>query len=98
VRGEGARALDGCQPADTVFFEMSTSGQRKNSKDRGLSVPLQVPARPRTFVWVELRSNAGGAVEVAFDNDNGDVITETNIAAKVCRAVKDVDREFFRRE
>ena len=28
-----------------------------------------------------------GAVEVAFDHDNGDVIMETNVAAEVCRAV-----------
>jgi hypothetical protein len=36
---------------------------------------------------MELRSHAGGAVEVAFDHDNGDVIMETNLAAEVCRAV-----------
>ena len=45
----------------------------------------------------ELRSHAGRAVEVALDHDNGDVIMETNVVAEVCRAVKDIGREIFRR-
>jgi len=37
-----------------------------------------------------------GAVELAFDHHNGDVIMKTNVAAEVCRAVKDIDRQLFR--
>src|SRR6266852_9121083 len=47
---------------------------------------------------MELRSYAAGAFEVAFDHDNSDVIVETNVAAEICRAVKDIDRELFRGE
>jgi hypothetical protein len=32
-----------------------------------------------------------GACELAFDYNNGDVITEADVAAEVCRAVKDID-------
>jgi hypothetical protein len=35
---------------------------------------------------------------LAFDHDNGDVIMETNVAAEICRAVEDIDRELFRGE
>jgi hypothetical protein len=33
----------------------------------------------------------GGGFELAFDHDNGDVITEADVAAEVCCAVKDID-------
>ena len=45
--------------------------------------------------WMKL---CGGAFELAFDHDNGDVITEADVAAEVCRAVKDIHDELFRRE
>src|SRR6266403_5824163 len=48
------------------------------------------------FADRELRARASGAVELAFDHHNGDVIMKTNVAAEVCRAVKDIDRQLFR--
>ena len=57
------------------------------------------PSAIRDFlVDGELRAHAGGAVELAFNHDNGDVIVETNVAAEVCRAIKDIDRQLFRRK
>ena len=50
------------------------------------------------FADGELRAHASGAVELAFDHHNGDVIMKTNGAAEVCRAVKDIDRQLFRRK
>jgi len=47
---------------------------------------------------MELHTHTGGAVEVAFDHENGDVILETNLAAEICRALKDFDLELFRGE
>ena len=40
----------------------------------------------------DLRTHAGGAVELAFNHNDSDVIVETNVAAEVCRAVKDLNR------
>jgi hypothetical protein len=50
---------------------------------------------PKVSSWMKLCT---GAVELAFNHDNGDVITETDVSAEVCRAVKDIDDEFFRRK
>jgi len=50
------------------------------------------------FADGELRAHASGGVELAFDHHNGDVIMKTNVAAEVCRAVKDIDRQLFRRK
>ena len=51
----------------------------------------------KTFLWwMELSAHGRGAVEVAFNNDNSDVIMETYVAAEVCRAVKDFGCEFLR--
>ena len=50
------------------------------------------------FADRELRAHASGAVELAFDHHNGDVIMKTNVAAEVCRAVKDIDRQLFCRK
>ena len=50
------------------------------------------------FADGELRAHGSGAVELAFDHHNGDVIMKTNVAAEVCRAVKDIDRQLFRRK
>src|SRR6266850_1132919 len=73
--------------------------EKENECGRDAYAPLWVPAAPKTFLsWMELRSHAGGAVEVAFDHDNSDIIMETYVAAEVCRAVKDIDREPFCRE
>jgi hypothetical protein len=44
---------------------------------------------------MELRSHARGAVKITFDNENGDIVVETNLAAELCRAVKDIDHEAF---
>ena len=52
----------------------------------------------RFFADGELRAHASGAVELAFDHHNGDVIMKTNVAAEVCGAVKDIDRQLFRRK
>jgi len=56
-------------------------------------------ARSKTFFADgELRAHASGAVELAFDHHNGDVIMKTNVAAEICRAAKDIDRQLFRRK
>ena len=47
--------------------------------------------------WGVTRSRSG-AVELAFDHHNGNVIVKTNIAAEVSGAVKDIDRQLFRRK
>jgi hypothetical protein len=39
----------------------------------------------------------GGAVEVAFDDENGHIIVEI-IAAKICRGVIDIGREVLGRQ
>ncbi len=99
-KNEESSALDDCQHADRVTLRMEDDFQkRKNERGRDAYAPLWVPAPPKTFLsWMELRSHAGGAVEVAFDHDNSDIIMETYVAAEVCRAVKDIDREPFCRE
>ena len=51
------------------------------------------PAQPKTFFsWMELCSHGGGAVEMAFDNEDGHIIVE-GIAAKICCGVIDIDHE-----
>jgi len=99
-KNEESSALDDCQHADRVTFRMEDDFQEKeNECGRDAYAPLWVPAAPKTFLsWMELRSHAGGAVEVAFDHDNSDIIMETYVAAEVCRAVKNIDREPFCRE
>jgi hypothetical protein len=56
-------------------------------------------SRSKTFFADgELRAHVSGAIELAFDYDDSDVIMKTNVTAKTCRAVKDIDRQLFRRE
>ena len=92
-------ALDGCPPADTWFFEMESTvkdGKRMLTRTRSTGIAL---ARSNPlFADRELRAHASGAVELAFDHHNGDVIMKTNVAAEVGRAVKDIDRQLFRRK
>src|SRR5229473_184796 len=50
-------------------------------------------ARLETLLsWNELPSRTRGAIEIAFDNEYGDIIVEV-IAAKICRSVIDIDHE-----
>src|SRR6267143_2613860 len=46
-------------------------------------------------MWNELRTHSWGAVEIAFDHEDGDVIIETNLAAEICRAAEDIGQEAF---
>ena len=89
--------MDGCQPADRVTFRMEGDFQRRKNECAREAAPFEVE-RGLVHSGIESGIRRCGAVEEAFDHYNSDVIIETNVAAEVCRAVKDVDREFFRRE
>ena len=93
-------ALDGCPPADTWFFEMESTSQGGQTKmlTRTRSTGIGLARSNPLFADRELRAHASGAVELAFDHHNGDVIMKTNVAAEVCRAVNDIDRQLFRRK
>jgi hypothetical protein len=43
--------------------------------------------------WMKL---CGGAVKIAFDHQDGDIIAKTNFFRKICRAAEDVVHERFR--
>ena len=45
--------------------------------------------------WSELRTHSCGAVEIAFDHENSDIIVESNSAAELCRAAEDIGHEAF---
>jgi hypothetical protein len=54
------------------------------------------PAEPMAFTfWNESRRQSGRAVEIAFDYENGYIVMETNLAAKICRAAEDIVHEAF---
>jgi hypothetical protein len=97
VRSEEARALDGCQPADSVTFRIEGDFQKRKNQCGREAAPFEIP-RGLVLSGMESGSRRSGAVEVAFDHDNGDVILEASSAAEICRAIEDIDRELFRRE
>ena len=74
------------------------SGWRSTSQEReyesGWDAPTPPgPAEPNAFLsWKELRTQSRGAVEIAFDYENGYIIVEV-IAAKIRCAVIDIDHE-----
>ena len=71
---------------------------RANNSDFHEGPPLVVLSARRAF---RLRFNRalveGCLTKIAFDHENGDIIMETILAAEICRAAKDIDRELFRR-
>src|SRR5712671_7408685 len=81
-----------------VLFRDGIDWSRRNNRMLTRPRPTGIClARSKTFfVDGALRAHASGAVELAFDHYNGDVIMKTNVAAEVCRAVKNIDRQLFR--
>jgi len=94
--------LDGCQHADRWFFGMESTLPKE--EEMNADAPSTHRSKPHLGLnfsggWsadVELRANAVGAVELAFDHDDSDVVMETNVAAEVRCAIKDMNCQFFR--
>jgi len=96
MRSEESIALDGCQQVDRVTFRIS---REEEGMWKGRVRTARGPARPKRFSrGNELPTHSWGAVEMAFDHENGDVIMETNLAAEICRVVEDIGCELFRGE
>ena len=78
MKSKGSSRLDGCQHVDRVSFEIKFGSRGRTNVDRISPYRCESQHDLRTFSWwMKSRSNAGGAVEVAFDHDNSDVIMET---------------------
>ena len=94
TKGEESSLLDGCQHADSVSSEPEIGHTAREERMWRSSSNYNTT---KTFLWwMELSAHGRGPVEVAFNNDNSDVIMETYVAAEVCRAVKDFGCEFLR--
>ena len=84
-----------------MLTDVFSRWNRLAREEQRMPIAQATRSRPQGKTFLadgKLRAQAGGAVELAFNHDNSDVIMETNVAAETCRAVKDLDRELFRRE
>jgi hypothetical protein len=95
---EESSELHGCQHVDRVSFRMEIDFPGEGERNwTGRVCATPGPAGPKAFLWWnELRTRSRGAVEIAFDHENGDIIIETNLAAKICRAAEDIGHELLR--
>ena len=91
---EESSELDGCQHVDRVSFRMEIDFLREEERmwTGRVAATLGLARLETLLSWNELPSRTRGAIEIAFDNEYGDIIVEV-IAAKICRSVIDIDHE-----
>jgi hypothetical protein len=95
----GVRMLTGVFFRD--FVEINKNANAPSPQNPRPHLDLRLVSWIGMFGWrvlAEVTRSHRGAVELAFDHDQRDVIIETNVATESCRAVKDLDRELFRRQ
>ena len=87
----------GCQYADSGPGQMGilsgTNSQWKRPVGRTASTTLERGTTQRLFLWMKL---CWGAVEIAFDHEDGDIVAEAKVFRKIRRAAEDVFHERFR--
>ena len=84
-----------CRHVDSDFQDGDDLPIKGEGVRKGRSAPAG-PAGLQAFPsWNELGTSSWGAVEIAFDHENGDIIIETDVAAEICRGAKDIHHEAF---
>jgi len=100
ARGKESSAVDGMpirrQRTRTGGINFLTGHELSSGRapvGRTASTTLERGTTQRLFLWMKL---GWGAVEIAFDHEDGDIVAEAKVFRKIRRAAEDVFHERFR--
>lgn len=83
--------LTACQHVDRESSGWRSTFRESEKPETGCDHAIRGPAKIKVFLsWSELLTQSCGAVEIAFDHENGDIIIEANLATEVFRAPEDI--------